>query len=72
MEVFVPCVLIILVSDKAEEAPGGPEASQKRHSAFHGMSGDPPRLPGGRSDRVQACRSGESVIAAETFMDNTG
>src|SRR5437879_2198719 len=30
------------------------------------------RLPGRRIDRVQACRSGESAIAAETFMNNAG
>ena len=31
-----------------------------------------PLLPGRRADRVQACRSGESAIAAETFMNNAG
>jgi hypothetical protein len=30
------------------------------------------RLPGRRADRVQACRSSESAIAAEAFMDNAG
>jgi len=30
------------------------------------------RLPGRWADRVQACRSGESTIAAEALMNNVG
>ena len=30
------------------------------------------RMAGRRVDRVQACRSGESTIAAETSMNNAG
>ena len=29
-------------------------------------------MPGRRADCVQACRSGESAIAAETLMNNAG
>jgi hypothetical protein len=29
-------------------------------------------LRGRRSNRIQACRSGKSAIAAETFMNNAG
>lgn len=48
--------------------PRGAEAYLKQY--VEGLSGEPARRL--REARGQACRSGESMIAAEAFMNNVG